>query len=167
MTSSVVATSTHGHAMIALVRLLSASSTFQERRGVSSSAEAEQYIYWPWLQSELVEESWPCAIIEEGADVQNMVAGGAVNQFLPFGSLILTLTDKDRYPDQHHDSWMDFRNFCDAVILDLLEKAGSDDYLDVTRTECVQKAMHSDPTSSVRPHWSAKWEISWGVEGGQ
>lgn len=167
MTSSVVATSTHGHAMNLLVRLLSASSAFQQRLGVSSAEEAEKRIHWPWLQEELVEESWPCAIIEEGEDVQNAVAGGAVTQFLPYGSLILTLSDKDRYVNQFKDSWIDFRNFCDAVILDLIEKAGEDDNLDISNTKCIQKAMHSPPTSSVVPYWSAKWEVSWGVEGGQ
>lgn len=167
MTSSVVATSTHGIAMGLLVRLLSGSSAFQARLGVETAEDAERRIHWPWLQEELVEESWPCAIIEEGADEQNAVAGGAVTQFLPNGSLILTLSDKDRYVDQQRDSWLDFRNFCDAVILDLIEKAGDDDNLDISRVECVQKAMHSDPTSSVKPHWSAKWEVSWGVEGGQ
>lgn len=163
MTSSVVPTGLHSRAMLALVRLLAASSVFQERCKVDSSEDAEKRIHWPWLQVELVDESWPCAIIEEGVDVHNCVAGGAVNEFLPYGSLMLTLTDFDRYVDQFQDSWIDFRNFCDGVIFDIVEKSGEDDNLDAYQIECTQKAMHSDPTSTTKPHWSAKWEISWGV----
>lgn len=164
MTATVTATGLHPDAMLKLVRLVSGSSAFMARIGVDSAEEAEKRIHWPWLENDLVEESWPAAIIEEGADVHQCVAGGDQNYFLPHGSLMLTLTDKDRYIGNQHDGWIDFRNFCDAVIRDIVEKAGQDDNLDVSRLECVQKAMHSDPTSSVRPHWSAKWELSWGVE---
>lgn len=167
MTSSVVATSTHGIAMGLLVRLLSASSAFQARLGVETAEDAEKRIHWPWFQVENVEECWPCAVIVEGKDVQQVVAGGEVNYFMPYGSLLLTLTDKDRYIDQPEDSWLDFRNFCDRVILDLTENAGRDDNLDAYRIECVQNAVHSAPTSSTKEHWYATWEISWGSGGGQ
>lgn len=157
-----------GAAIEGLVRLVAASSRFQARAELQSAEAAEARIYWPWVQED-IELKRPCAIVEDGEFDYDSVAGGSENYLMPMGSLILTLTDNDRFEGQEKDGWRDFLKWQSQVIYDIAEKAGSDDHLDIVAIRRVQRSIANPPQQSpaVKPYWWSKWEVIWSTRGGQ
>ena len=157
-----------GAALEGLVRLVAASGRFQTRCNVENAEDAEARIYWPWVQED-IELKRPCAIIEDSEFDYVAVAGGSENYLMPMGSLILTLTDNDRFDGQEKEGWRDFLKWQSQVIYDVAEKAGSDDHLDIVAIRRVQRAIANPPQQSpaVKPYWWSKWEVIWSTRGGQ
>lgn len=126
-----------------LARMVSGSSTLQERAGMDETDIMER-IYLParmldpW-EGELPE--FPCCNIEipegSGAITFQPVAGGARDQFSIAGSLMLGIWDKDRYPSDYKSSYIDFGNFEGLVITDALQLSSHDNNLVITSVEQV------------------------------
>jgi hypothetical protein len=114
-----------------------------------------------------VENSRPAAIIEQGEFSWGVDSGGEQNYLLPAGSLKLTLTDNERVPGNYRDSAVEFLNFCDGVIQDLVEMAAQDDQLAIQGINQTRVPMRSHPTNEPAQlgYWSAEYEVLYGVGG--
>lgn len=158
-----------GDAIEGLVRLVAASSRFQERCQVDSAETAEKRIYWPWMEIDLIEEQRPCAIIEMGEFDYQAVAGGDQNYLMPSGSLVLTLVDNDRFAGDYKAGWRDFLAWQGQVIFDIAEKAGQDDFLDIVAIVRTQMPMSNNPQTvpAQKLYWHSKHEVHWSTRGGQ
>lgn len=156
-----------GTNMQKLSELVAASSAFQSRLRVESVREADQRIYWPWIEPELDPDRIPrpSAVIETHGLEWVKTSGGAQNHLYPGGALLLTLSDLDRYPKDSRNSLVDFLNFAEGVLSDLAEKSGTDDRICITSIKQQTPPTQNEPTDDQPRYWWARFEITWGADG--
>lgn len=159
-------TGPQGIAVKLLVDLVAASSTFQARTRRESAVEAEERIYFPWLQEAINETKRPCAVIQLPPGFSWVTeAGGAQNYMVTDnGSLRLSLFDNERFPEAWRDSFFDFTNFVDGVIQDIAEVAAKDGNLAVHTITQVEPPAKSDPKDDAGTDgfWGATFGLTWG-----
>jgi len=163
------ATGPQGTAIHKLVSLIAADSAFQTRTGAADSTEAEaKHIYWPWLQNDdgreidVIEATRPFVLIEQADYTWDLKAGGAQNYFLPYGSLLLTISDNDKFVEDYKSDWTDFINFCDDVLQAIIDGAALSDALAVVEIKQARAAM-LNPENQWQDcrYWCAAYRVDW------
>lgn len=146
-----------------LARMVANSQRFRERCGVETEAAALDRVYYPWLDAPDHERLRPYALIEQGPDFTwEYRAGGQSNYLAPTGTLRLWLYDNARKTAMR-DNFIDFGNYCDAVVQELVELAGKDGWLAIDNIRLTVPPMCSDPTKlpAIREYWGACFDCEW------
>lgn len=162
------ATGPNGIAMQKLAELLSESTTWQTRCGVSTAAAALEFIHYPHF-SEDDQLARPVAIIsrtQDGGFQATRAAGGGANWFLVNGSLRLRIVDYVTEFDDEQDPDVDFHNFTESVIDHLLNYAAVSDDLAISELTATVAPSRSDDTQVAGDHaqratYQAEWLIDW------
>jgi hypothetical protein len=152
-----------GCTLVNLVRLVAGSTVFQARIGVATTAEAEEFIFWPHIVTPEETEIRPYVVITQGDFTSQKIAGGQCNEMLPLGTLDLLFADDAKYLPNSHDSLIDFENFAGGVVRDITEVAGGTTNSIVTITR-VGTHQLSDQTD-LKPHWYGMYRIESNVIG--
>jgi hypothetical protein len=162
------ATGPNGVAMQKLAELLSESTTWQTRCGVSTAALALKHIHYPHFKDK-DESERPVAIISRSPDggfQADRTAGGGKNYFLLNGSLMLMIVDELDAFDDEKDPDVDFHNFTESVLDHLLEQAAVDDNLAISAIAATIPPARTDDTEVADGHatqatYLAEWRIDW------
>jgi hypothetical protein len=146
-----------------LVELVSQSTTFQTRCGVSSAAAAYEFIHHPELRANgLWEISGPLAVV----GTVNFGISRVDNKLLrPSGcSLALLLTDDDKYPDRPDWSQIYFENFIGQVAAEIAALQGTGTNLPIDSINLMEskKTGPENQTPDQRNvYWLAFFEVNW------
>lgn len=162
------ATGPNGVAMQKLATLLSESAAWQARCGVTTADDALRFIHYPHFQ-ETDQYQRPVAIISrtlDGGFNARREAGGGANWFLYSGSLRLRIVDELQHFDEEKDPDVEFHNFTDTVITDLLDDAAVDDNLAISELSATVAPSRTDDAHVAHDHaalarYEAEWLISW------
>ena len=149
-----------------LVDLVAASSTFQAKTGLESATEANERIFYPWLQESINETKKPCAVIQipPGFSWVTEAGGGQNYMVTDNGVLRLGLYDNERFPDAWRDSFIDFTNFVDGVTQDIASVAAKDGNLAFDTITQVEPPAKSDPREDggTQGFWGSTYDLTWG-----
>lgn len=109
---------------------------------------------------------FPCAVIWQGDDFGlQVIAGGARNHFADSGSLILWLEAEvpAEYESDPRNAQLHFMNDVGAILLDMMELAGSDDYLNIVGMDLTFGPAESDERKkqSLGQRMACEFEITW------
>lgn len=149
--------------VVTLAKMVASSQRFQERRGVTTQKQALAHVYYPWLDAADHKALRPYCLIEQGTELTwEFRGGGRSNYLVATGGLKLWFFDNSRYEDTR-DNFIDFGNFIDAVVKELVEIAGSDDLLSIDGFKLSSPPMCSDPRIVFKPdeYWGACFDVAW------
>lgn len=137
-----------------LVRMLCGSSTFQERAGRTEVELELAHVFTPAIQIDPDEGDvppWPCVTMElpPGSETWTRIARGGKDQLRPNGTVAIAIWDKERYPGDQEQSWIDFVDFAGTVILDLKDLAGYDDNVSIESIEQIDAPVMIDDCQSA------------------
>lgn len=109
----------------------------------------------------------PCAVIWQGDDFSlYTIATGERNHFADQGSLMLWIEAEipETYRDDPRNTQVWFMNQVGAVLLDMIELAGSNTYLNVTGMELTYGPSESDERKreSIGYRIACEFKVSWG-----
>jgi hypothetical protein len=163
----ITATGPQSVAIQRLAEMVSASSAFQNRRGKYTQAEASQHVHFPYVDDPF-QVKRPYVVITVGELNWQKRASGAQNFLMPMGSLGLWIADDDEYGEEDRKSGLiDFVNFVDGVLSDVVLIAGRDDLLAITEIQQVEPPAVSDPRSvsgsgmAQKPFWMTRYNVEW------
>jgi hypothetical protein len=149
-----------------LQRMVSESAAFQERRGLSSAAEALPHVkvFEYEATAEEIRKARPFACVWTGDKFEaSPIGAGAAPPMRVSGDVVLILTDNDRFPGDREKSADDFIGWIDLVFADLLEKSGVDDRLSIQGVTLLQRPSRT-PTAeeaTAGAFWDAAFSIHW------
>lgn len=112
----------------------------------------------------LLKKSRPFATIWTADEMDfQQFAGGSKNWLRGSGELVLTLTDNDRIRNVRA-AWFDFAGWADAVFMNLQERSGRDQSLDISSLRWLQRPAHS-PRNEPPDEWYfwTSWLVGWGA----
>ncbi len=167
---SVTATGPQGVSLAKLAAHVAASATFAARVAAAYPTHAAaEHVHWPFaLDDQHAGFELPLATIAQEAIEWNAVAGGTTQHLAPRGALVLSLAAQPAYAEQR-DADLDFKNFCDGVLADLLDLSGADENLVISRI--VQRVAPSFARSEQRDDRGqpllclASYVVHWGEWG--
>jgi hypothetical protein len=165
---TMTATDPIGVAIQKLAELVSESTTFQTRCGVSTAAAALAFIHYPHLLDPNECER-PFVVIKppkSGAHDMYRTTGGGMNGLLNRGTLELYIGDEIDDFDDEKDPEIDFGNFEGAIITHLRSQAAVDDNLAISGMRCTMPRSRSsdlDVSGSKvqKPFYMSVWLIDW------
>lgn len=158
--------STLALAKASLQTMVSKSAAFQAQVGASTADAALAKIF---LSAEKAKDDRefaalrPFAVVGTYSDIARIAEfGGTKNYLRPKGTILLFLTDNDRWPDDPADSSINWDNFIGGVIDDLEGMAALDDNLAIVEL-VLEESHHSQPDrkNSQTPFWSGLISVVW------
>lgn len=159
---TIQATGPRAIAIEKLAKMVSQSSTFQERLQVESEDEALKSVYWPYLQH-VSSAKRPFAVVKTGPLRSRR---GSTDRSAFSGSLMLILSDIVQSNDPG-DAEIVFTNWADGIIDDLVNTlSGRDDNLIIQATDEEMTPSLSDPRKSTdkvqsNPYYMSATRIDW------
>lgn len=163
---TVAATTARGKVKEALKTLVSESSTFQTAVGAENAAAALASIHIGCIDDPSTEAAY-ALIVNSGNDkndADSTNAGGS-RQFLKGGDVELWLYRPiaEDYQDEHGDALIDFENFYEAVLDEIMELAGTPGYLVINNWSLIDQPARNEPESKEKDMYQARIMISWGL----
>ncbi len=145
-----------------LVRMLANSTAFRNRREKYTFEEAFQYIHTPFLDDPEQAKKPYCVVTDETDGKEKLADGTHKTQ----GTLGLIVADYDLLNADPNASRRDFKQFAQAVIDDLCELSGVDDFLNIVNIRRTDLGT-SDPRAvatndeAQKSFWLARYEVDW------
>ena len=146
-----------------LVELIAASPSFQARVKVTTATDAFGFIHHPELRvSSLDEITGPLAVV----GTERFGLASVEPRFLRPSdcSLMMILSDDDRYPERADLSQIDFENFVGLVMADIALAQGEDTNLTIESMELIETCKSGPEVQGVdkrKAYWIAPIVVKW------